>query len=114
MSRDFLLTDAEGFLFLLLILRNAANIRLIGNAVYHFKRRDNLVLRLLPRADNCFAAFHAASRFHDNPVAQLDIQIARRKIINLARLLEADTDNRLHKNLLNLSSICLNGSPLTE
>ena len=99
------LADAEGLLFAAGVVLRAANVLLRGDAHDLFQRRDDLLVADRARAGDDLAEFHAARRLDDHAVARLRPDLVGVEIINLARLFEANANNRCHKGFVLLFSI---------
>ena len=88
-----LLTDGERLRFELLVCLVPFPVRVCGDPYNGAQRRDDFGMgdHLIAGRDK--AVFGSPCGFHDHAVAFLHHGIARREIIDLSRVLEADTDD---------------------
>ena len=97
---DFFLTDFARLLFLDAVFLDALQICLGSNAHQRFERMIQLAVRDLLVGHRDLAAFQTARGFDDHAVARSELVVERVKVVDLAYLLEPDSDYLCHNILL--------------
>ena len=91
MLGNLLKTDAEGILLFFPVLRNRLLVRLRRNADDRLQRLDDFFLRNPFRLRHDRSHLDTAGGLHDYVHSRMDVQLARFKIIYLARIPKADS-----------------------
>ena len=94
--RYLLLADGEGFLLLVPVVLPHAQVLVGGDPLHGLEGRDHLVVLHLRDAHGHVRVLHAPGRLHHDPLARLDIEIARVEIVDPAAVPEFNSDYLYH------------------